>query len=83
MQYILTEKEFHELQTAVKRGELMNQKLIQNLCTQVAAHKPIRFWGRDEKEPWGCPLSDDNYMEYCDECPVERDCPNTNKRWSK
>lgn len=83
MQYILNEQEYHELQTAVERGKFDQKRLIQKLCTEVAVHKPVIFWGRDTAEPWGCIHSDDKNMGYCDDCPVQAECPTEFKKWSK
>jgi hypothetical protein len=82
MQYLLTQEEYDLLLTS--RAERPSEKTlatIQELCTKVADHMPVKFWGRDEETPWGCILTKEDW--YCDECPVQNLCPHKFKRWSK
>lgn len=86
MQYLLTEEEYKELVAQAEGKKVANKELIQELCTEVATHKPVKYWGRKEAVIWGCILLDEEHpasAEYCDECPVEKGCPYDYKRWSK
>lgn len=78
-----TQEEYQQAQTA--RQDIINKLTtdLQYVCTQVAIHKPILFWGRTEAAPWGCILDEESGMEHCDECPVSRLCPYPHKSWSK
>ncbi len=82
MQYILTEDEYKTLKGAVTAEKNKLQRTLQSLCTEVANHKPIKFWSNRDAIPWGCILdNDDDWM--CDECPVRKLCPYEFKQWSK
>ena len=86
MKYILTEKEYNALVNKVDNVTDQYFRDIQQLCIEVAVHKPLRIFGIDSASiTWGCILADDpeQQAEYCDECPVNRVCPNENKKWSK
>jgi len=85
--HILTEKEFSDLHRRIEKSEVRDNKTIQILCTMVATHMPVKFWGREIPEPWGCIHNSNRTGEmnrgYCDHCPVSDYCPEENKRWSK
>ena len=87
MQYILSEEEYTALKDAAKARLELNQKGLQELCTEICNTMPVKYWGNEEAMPWGCMLTadDDNgYNEwYCDECPVKKICPCTYKSYSK
>lgn len=83
MQYILTEKEYSELRLKKVYDIGLSKDKLQTLCTKIANEMPIKFWGNKEAEIWGCILSDGGGPGYCDECPVQDICPETNKGWSK
>jgi hypothetical protein len=82
MQYLITQEEFDKLKadTAERPSEKMIATL-QDLCTKVSDHMPIKFWGREEATPWGCILTKKG--GYCDECPVKSACPYKYKEYSK
>lgn len=83
MQYLLTKEEYDNLAEAGEREKKRLRETIQDLCTKVADNMPIEWgWGRPEPKPWGCILSTKSEW-YCDQCPVEKDCPCTRKEWSK
>ena len=98
MQYILTEQEYNDLHSSIKVAENNNTSKIQALCSMVADHKPVDTWKDGPTGPWGCILTptpinqleegDDgseigNGCGYCDYCPVQDQCPNPYKGWSK
>lgn len=81
MMYVLTQAEYTAL---VSKPEQVKKELtgvINQLCQQVATHKPILFWDREEPEPWGC-IRNEVSHGYCDECPVSQTCTHP-KEWSK
>ncbi len=84
MQYILSEDEYKDL---VRKSEIRKKDcelVIQDLCTKVANNMPVAWsWG-DYFEPWGCVLTKESHDEwYCDECPVQKECPSKLKKYSK
>jgi hypothetical protein len=92
MQRLLTEEEYEAL---ISQGDVARRECrdtIQKLCTEVANTKPIipgwvtRRGEEDDYEPkpWGCILNKEplNHPGYCDECPVQDECPCTYKEWS-
>ena len=86
MQYILDQEEFDTLRDEIKAAHRKAEKTIQRLCIDVAMYKPVQGYRSVDKEkaPWGCFKSEiTNFMEYCDYCPVQKECPETNKRYSK
>ena len=88
MQYILTQEEYNSLVNSNNLFEEKHKEMVQKLCTLVAMNMPITpRWCRKDKEyvpePWGCILVPDSQMEYCDDCPVQKECPNRYKHWSK
>lgn len=89
MQYILTQSELDSYRDLEKRAYEHLHKIIQDLCIEIAEHKPIIVSrNKDMKpEPWGCilvkhpkPMLNSGY---CDECPVNKICPYPDKEWSK
>lgn len=80
MQYLLTSEEFSDLSSREARARKELNATIQSLCSQVADLKPVES-GWAAGKPWGCILTTQN--EYCDECPVQKLCPNPHKNWSK
>ena len=79
MQYLLSQAELDALknEAANERDEL--RETLQDLCTQVAIHKPVALsW-----TPFGCVLDKESDTDYCDACPVRHACPNPNKPYSK
>lgn len=94
MQYILEKEEYDELVAGAEKIKLMIEEadtkktaVLQSLCTEVAIHKPIKYWGNEEPMPWGCVLevglAEEDMIDYCDECPVQHLCPYEYKQWSK
>lgn len=81
MMYILTQKEFDELQLKKKQITKDDQKVLQDLCTRVADSE-ILTKGWMKGKPWGC-IKTKNYEWYCDDCPVRNVCPEPYKEWSK
>lgn len=55
MIYILTEEEYDTLVDKGKKAKGETDQIINNLCTLVAAHMPIKYWGNDDFNAWGCP----------------------------
>ena len=86
MKYILTEKEYDALMNRIDNVTNMYLRDVQQLCIEVAVHKPIKIFGlEDPIITHGCILADDpkQQAEHCNECPCEFTCPNDNKKWSK
>ena len=81
MQFILTEEEFKALVEKAEKAQSLDKDILQDLCTKVADHMPVKYWGRETAEPWKCIHSVEEEW-YCDECPVTDVCPSI-KRWSK
>lgn len=92
MQYLLTSNEYHELKDLGDKELAAIKATLQDLCTKVADHMPVKWgWGPpygedgkslDVPKPWGCILSTDREW-YCDKCPVRQVCPYERKNWSK
>ena len=89
MKYILTEQEYEDLKNQASLDKKRLEKTLQDLCTKVCDHMPVKWdWG-DEKifKPWGCILSGEKSGEnegwYCDQCPVQDQCPYPHKRYSQ
>ena len=80
MQYILSEKEYNDIQQTIKKVKSESLEIIEKLCREVANHKPVTFWSNKEPKIWGC-IKDT--ASYCDECPVQDECPYEDKAWSK
>lgn len=84
MQYILTQEEYDELKRKQELEFSITTKQLQTLCTKIATEMPVVLpWGSHEVRPWGCILTDDGAMDYCDDCPVQQICPHPYKEWSK
>lgn len=86
MKYILTEDEYNALINKVDNVNDQYFRDVQQLCIEVAVHKPIPLFGKDQPHvKWGCILADDpeQQAEVCDECPVVIMCPYDDKIWSK
>ena len=84
MQILLTEEEYNALKAApaIEREKMV--PALQDLCTKVANHMPVK-WGWtswEEKKPWGCMLTAEHEW-YCDSCPVQSMCPCKHKEFSK
>lgn len=85
MQYLLTESEHQALIDAGDRAKAEIKKTLQELCTLVADHMPVKpDWNNDPPTPVGCVLTEGrNHAGYCDDCPVKDVCPRDWKRWSQ
>jgi len=86
MQHLLTEEELAGLKAEIKAANMREKEKVQKLCTLVASFKPVpRIWmGEDATpEPWGCVRNEVNNPGYCDNCPVNEECPYEHKEWSK
>jgi len=85
MQYLLTEREYVELNIGRERRLMMEDQKLQKLCTQIADTMPILYHSNTEAAPWGCILTvqSDSPEHYCDECPVQEICPCQTKEYSK
>lgn len=87
--YILTQEELDALQKQQEATLKLSKDKLQELCTQIADTMPIKYWGRQDAEPWRCILTVKKEWEgdfdewYCDECPVRSICPNTSKQYSQ
>lgn len=85
MQYLLTPNEYAALVEKKEYEHTVKMDELQNLCSLAAEHIPVKMpWNPEDSkpEPWGCVLSK-NLPGYCDECPMQTLCPNTNKHFSK
>jgi len=82
MQFLLTKQEFNHLSNQKDNIDKENIRLLQEVCTYAANNVPIKFWGREELQPWGCIMTSSQEW-YCNECPVQQQCPHDNKEWSK
>ncbi len=81
--YILTQEEYNMLLEKREAGLRMSETKLQELCTKIANEMPVKTWMNDGKPtPWNCILTEDHEW-YCDECPVQKICPNKYKSWSK
>lgn len=84
MQYILTESEYNELRMQSLKENVKTKQSLQQVCTLAAINTPIKEWGHNGNTTWGCLLAEaDDHNEVCDECPVQHQCPNEYKEWSK
>lgn len=82
MQYILSQEEYDALKAKQKHELSLERKNLQELCTKIANEMPVdRDWSED-KEPWGCILTEEG-VGYCDDCPVQTICPYSYKEYSK
>lgn len=87
MQYILSQEEMNQIEDMKSDLKILSAMFakhhkLQEICTKAANEWPIKYWGREEASPWGCVLTDE-YVHYCDECPVQDICPSDRKSWSK
>lgn len=84
---LYTKDEWDAAHEAFHQAFKKSQETIQRLCVDVAMLKPISVsWRKDDPpEPWGCILDPNPATNptYCDECPVQDDCPYPRKEWSK
>ena len=89
MQYLLSQEEIGYLQECEARlkelGPAGDRDKLQEFCTWVACNTPIKYWDNKEANIWGCPKAKirERHMDYCDECPARKFCPNEYKSWSK
>lgn len=85
MKYLLDEKEYNALKDAIDDEKQKNKRVIQKLCTMVCNNMPVKFWGHSEAKIWGCIIKEEfgSYDCYCDECPVQKECPYEWKNYSK
>ena len=84
MDYVLNQEEYDELKNGIEKEREAVKETLQRLCAEVAIYKPIKFWNNAIPSPWGCWQNGGSSIGgYCDECPVQDDCPEEYKRWSK
>lgn len=99
MQYILTQKEYDDLQNSARMYEDNKHRILtQKEVIKLAQIIPVKgYFVRGEPLiPWGCVIDPpDNYTDsdgvqifhytsgYCDFCPVKKFCLSDNKRFSK
>jgi len=84
MQYLLSKEEYDKLTTDQLARSEQHRATLQDLCTKVADHMPVK-WGwtaNEEAKPWGC-IQTRQGEWYCDSCPVQDVCPCPRKEWSK
>jgi hypothetical protein len=55
---------------------------LQRVCILAAQNVPVDRPNSTSQEPWGCIL-EVGHSGYCDECPVQRECPYPGKKYSK
>lgn len=66
-----------------QRATSLDVDELQELCTSIANSMPVTIeyaHGGSETRAWGCSIDNDGY---CDDCPVQKICPYTNKNYSK
>lgn len=82
--YVLTEEEYRGLVDKRSAALRLQQEELQTLCSKIADEMPVEWgWGEPNvAKPWGCILTKRDEW-YCDQCPVQKICPNPNKDWSK
>jgi len=85
MQYILNEAEYAALKAQITAAETKEKDKVQKLCSLVASYKPVaRDWSDDKTpKPWGCIRNEEGNPGYCDDCPVDHECPYEHKEWSQ
>lgn len=87
MKYILSEKEYAILTKWSDEERKKNDQLIFDLCRKVCDNMPVDWgWGGNDPKPWGCmvtELIEDDSEWFCDECPVQIECPYQHKKYSK
>ena len=82
MQFILDQAEYNQLKAEEDTAKIKLQAVIMGLCTKVCDNMPTKFWNNEDARIWGCFKSKPS-DGYCDCCPVQTQCPEPNKRWSK
>jgi hypothetical protein len=84
MQYVLTQEEYDALRARQEHELTLSRAKLQKLCTNIADTMPVkRSWDpKAEPAPWGCILTE-KHEHYCDLCPVQEICPESDKEWSK
>lgn len=82
MQYLLSEAEYLELESRPGNMKVAIDAVLMDLCTKVSDHMPVKSDGNCLDHPWGC-FKSKSVESYCDECPVQEECPESNKQWSK
>lgn len=55
MMYLLTENEYKDLIDKVAEEADKETERLEIACIKIACNTPIRFWGRKDYTPWGCP----------------------------
>lgn len=87
MQYLLTQEELDALKKEHVQRMVKARTVIQALCIRVCDSEPVNWgWGGPDPKPWGCILTKGEKLEdewYCDQCPVQKECPHEPKAWSK
>jgi len=85
MYYVLSQEEYDKVLQDIRDAETAKKETIQRLCSQVCDILPIKDKYRpdDDPHPWGCILTEGPNCGYCDQCPVQDDCPSKDKNWSK
>lgn len=93
MQYILTEEEYKNListkEEAIEKRTKKYKKELQEVCTLAAINTLLPDnWisNYGEIRSWGCilePQDSGMNIEYCDDCPSQKVCPNPHKGWSQ
>lgn len=85
MKYLLSEKEYQDLLKAKSQRLAVNDEELQTLCTKICNELPVFFWSNNTAKPWGCKIQEEEFGHewYCDECPVQKICPNEFKEWSR
>jgi hypothetical protein len=85
VKYLLDQEEYDALLKKKEERKDQDTKKLQKFCTMVADTLPVKFWGNEEVQIWGCiiTLGKDGQEHYCDECPAQEVCPYEWKEWSK
>jgi hypothetical protein len=88
MQYILDESEMEEIRKLRKDVKhLPTVEELQKMCTKIADEWPISNYWDDENSlsPWRCMITEraNGHEWYCDNCPVQSICPETDKEWGQ
>jgi hypothetical protein len=89
MQFLLSQQEYNDLVNAKEKAIAEVGDVLQDLCSKVCDHMPVSIKWREKgkPQPWGCILTrgEDKHPDswYCDECPVQKACPNDRKHYSQ
>jgi len=88
MQYLLSEEEYNELKDKSYLLSKETKEKLFKVCQLACNNVPVHVSWADEDnedEPWMCIISGAGNVcdSYCDECPVQKECPYDNKQWSK